>query len=204
MTGPSTNFYIGLEAEHFTIPKRLLYYFSEYARACLEDHFSEAASNAVWLPDVDPDVFQWLWQWLYSSRLDVAEHYRGEWEVSVDEQREQTCWVLCRLYVLGERLLFDERFLECHVQNHLAEVMKRAIDEGADLPLTPAIVKQVLLDSAPVNYASAGNWQCFSLRSFVLRHLRTFAFCISGLYGLGWVFRTGWGFCGRVDGVHGK
>ena len=35
-------------------------YYSDHAKLCLEGSFTEAGTNAVWFPDVDPDVFQWL------------------------------------------------------------------------------------------------------------------------------------------------
>ena len=193
MIGPSTNFYVGLEAKHFTMPKGLLYHYSDYARACLGGNFGEAASNAVWLPDVDPDVFQWLWQWLYTGQLNVAGHYYC-WELSKDEQLEQTCRLLCQLHILGERLLFDERFLEYHVQAGLAEVIKEVIAKDGCLPLTPGVVEEVLSDSAPVNYESEGNWQCLSLRRFVLRQLSTFLFCTTTDF-------VDWVECFELDGA---
>ena len=67
ITGPSTNFYVGPDKTHYTIPKRLLYEFSAFAKPCLEGNFAEATANATWLPDVSPDVFQWIWKWLYQG-----------------------------------------------------------------------------------------------------------------------------------------
>lgn len=45
------------------------------------------------------------------------------------------------------------------------------------MPLTPAIVEEVLEGSGPVDYGSRGSWASNSLRPFVLRYLCTFEFC---------------------------
>lgn len=177
MTGPSTNFYVGARGTHHTIPKRLLYHFSEYAQPCLEGNFLEASTNAVWLPDVDLDVFRWLWRWLYSGELDVHGHYQSQYTLDQDEKLRQACEVLCRVHFLGERLLFDSRILEYGVRMQLEAVLEEAKLSERAIPLTPQIVAEVLSDSAPVRYGDAVSWQCNSLRPFVLENLSTFQFC---------------------------
>ncbi|CAD6591590.1 MAG: hypothetical protein ASARMPRED_005495 [Alectoria sarmentosa] len=74
-TGPSTNFYVGPDRTHYTISKRLLYEFSAFAKSCLAGNFAEATANATWLPDVSPDVFQWIGKWLYQRQLHQIERY---------------------------------------------------------------------------------------------------------------------------------
>ncbi|KAF6221575.1 hypothetical protein HO133_002431 [Letharia lupina] len=194
LTGPSTNFYVGLDEKHYTIPKRLLYHFSDYARICLEGSFWEARANAAWLPDVDSDVFQWLWQWLYTGKLKVYSFYNFTWDWSEDEQLQQACQVLCRLHVLGERLLFDERFLQDEVQRKLVKVIERAKTSRSTTPLTPQIVEEILSDSAPVQYGSIWNWQSTSLRPFVVEQLCTLDFCTTTDF-------VDWVGCFELDGA---
>ena len=174
MQGPSTNFYVGPEEKHYTIPKRLLYHFSDYGRLCLEGPFVEAGMNATWLRDVDPTIFQWLWHWLYTGKLKVYQ----KWDVETAEKRERACRILCELHILGERLLFDHRFLDRGVKWKLEKLTDKAKSLGATTPLTPQIVEIVLSGSTPVEedefVCTSGG---FSLRPFVLRQLCNFDFC---------------------------
>lgn len=174
MTGPSTNFYVGPQHKHYTIPKRLIYHFSDHARVCLEGNFAEAAANAIWLPDVNPDVFQLLWRWLYTGQLDINSYCSMDdnwWELSKDQQRQQVCQLLCRVQILGERLLFHRVFLEGEVQQELETL----IEQIEPSPYTAEITQEVLSSSAPVQYR--GYWGYFSLRPVVLGHWLSFDIC---------------------------
>ena len=180
MTGPSTNFYVGPQEKHYTIPKRLLYQFSDFAKACLEGQFSEATTNAVFLPDVDPDVFQYLWQWLYTGELKILRSYTYDWQQSRSEKLTEICRPFCRLHILGERLLFDYRFLDHVVQHQMEEVIKEVNSDDKVLPLSPEIIEKVLSESRPVIYDDSSFFEFFdlpSLRPFVLKHLSTFEVC---------------------------
>ena len=176
MTGSSTSFYVGPQKKHYTIPKRLLYHFSDFAKACLESSFSEAGANAIFLPDVDPDVFQYLWLWLYTGELKVYQLDYCAWAISSAEGLVQACRTLCRVHTLGERLLFDYRFLELVVQDQLTEIIDEAKTNRKLMPLSPEIVGEVLTDSAPARYGACC-WHSISLRPFVVKHLCTFQFC---------------------------
>ena len=178
MTGPSTNFYVGPQKKHYTIPKRLLYHFSEFAKACLEGRFLEAGANAVFLPDVDPDIFQYLWQWLYTGELKMSQfHHAWNWDQSSSERFTVICRPFCQLHILGERLLFDYRFLEIVVQHRLEEVIEEANSNGQIMMLSPEIVEEVLSESTPVVYEELSLFDVRSLRPFVLKHLCTFEVC---------------------------
>ena len=179
MTGPSTNFYVGPHEKHYTIPKRLVCQFSDFATACLEGRFSEAGANAVFLPDVDPDVFQYLWQWLYTGELRIPRSNTWDWDQSSSENFTEICRPICRLHTLGERLLFDYRFLELVVQNQLEEAIEEANPNGKVMTLSPEIVEEVLSESTPVVYEKSILSDVPSLRPFVLRHLCTFDFCMT-------------------------
>ena len=161
-----------MQHEHFTIPKRLIYYFSDYTKMCLEGHSSEAKANAVNLPDVDPDVFQVLWQWLYQGELGVRDRYR---QYHGSEQLQKSFRMLCQVYFLGERLLFDDR-LFWNVLSELGSLIEEAKTASFPTLLTPAMVEDVFVNSAPVRYEY---WQftSVSLRPWVLDRLRTFDFC---------------------------
>ena len=176
LIGPSTNVYVGPKRRHYTIPKRLFYYFSDYAKPCLESEFSEARTNALWLSDVDPDVFQWLWQWLYTGKLKVWHYCDNNWGQSVRERRNQACQILCRLHILGERLLFDYRFLS-DVERQIDKIIEEAKTSKDIMPLSPETVENVLADSAPVECYDRMNWTRRSLRPFVLRNVCSFQFC---------------------------
>ena len=178
MTGPSTNFYVGPENNQYTIPKRLIYRYSEYARVCLEGKFPEAAANAIWLPDVDPKVFQLLWRWLHSDTIDIDRYISVDdiwWGMNERKERQivcqRACQLLCRLHILCERLLFDYRFLRGEVQRELDSVIARAETS----PFTVEIIQEVLANSAPVHpeaYCSIT-----SLRPFLLEHWSNFCLC---------------------------
>ena len=190
MTGPSTNYYVGPQNKHYTIPKRLIYYFSDHARMCLEGSFAEARANAVRLSDVDPEIFQWLWQWLYTGKLRVFDHYCGVY--GSNEQRTKACLMLCRVHHLAERLLFNYWFLK-DVQVNLEKIIAEGETEGQPMLLSPDIVGEVLSDSRPVRYeanhvypvrygtTSFSPPRLFisydSLRPYILGFLCTFEFC---------------------------
>ena len=180
MTGPSTNFYVGPQNTTYTIPERLVCHYSDYTKACLASSFREGGANAVSLPDVDPDIFQWLWQWLYTGKMKVSRL----WDWCKDERFVQACQVLCRVHFLGERLLFDARLLDHTIQWQLNATIEKAKIFGKIMPLTPEIVDEVLSESAPVRYCGQMNcqmnWENRSLRPFVLGNLRTFEFCTGG------------------------
>ena len=182
ITGPSTNFYVGPDETHYTIPKRLLYHYSDFAKPCLEGEFAEAGANAVWLPDVSPDVFQWIWKWLYQGRLKV-ENYCYNWDENEEdhlyhlyeqEQLQQACQLLCRVHMLGERLLMDSRFLRT-VQDELKILLKRAKDCKYLNPFTPELIQEVLEQSTPVTELCA--YSNTSLRSFVFEQLCDYDLC---------------------------
>ncbi|CAD6590043.1 MAG: hypothetical protein ASARMPREDX12_004161 [Alectoria sarmentosa] len=173
LTGPSTNIYVGPEEVHYTIPKQLLYRFSDFAKPCLEGDFFEAGANAIWLPDVDPDVFQWVWQWLYTGRMDVDDlHY-----FQSEEKNQKACELLCQTYMLGERLLLDRDFLR-DVKKQLKELTETAKKGEIRMPWTADIIHQVLSGSAPAQFGDGYiNWKNPSLRPFLLGKLRTIDFC---------------------------
>ena len=133
--------------------------------------------NATWLPDVDPEVFQWLWQWLYTGELEVYRFYDWKGDGSEDRRLQQACQVLCQLHTLGERLLFDGRFLREHVNRELEEIIGAAKSSELAMPLTPEIVEDVLSGSAPVPYELVSEWYCLSLRLFVVRQLCNYEYC---------------------------
>ena len=177
MTGPSTNFYVGPQEKHYTIPKRLIFHFSDFAKTCLEGQFSEASANAIFLPDVDPHVFQYLWQWLYTGNIQIPQSYIWDWDESTGERFTEICRIFCRVHTLGERLLFDYRFLDFAVQRQLGEAIEEANSNGNVMALSPEIVEYVLSESTPVVYGESIRWDFPSLRPFVLGHLCTFECC---------------------------
>ena len=166
MTGPSTNLYVVPQQKHHTMPKRLVYYFSDHARVCLEGDFKEAAANTIWLPNVNPDVFQLLRRWLYTGELDINRYCSMDyewWKLSKDQQLRKVCQLLCRVHILGKRLLFDREFMEGEVQQELETL----IEQVEPSPYTAEITQEVLSGSAPVYYQTY--WGCFSRRPVVPR-----------------------------------
>ena len=182
MSGPSTNFYVGRDATYYTIPKRLLYKSSNFTKLCLESSFAEAGTNAVWLPDVSLGVFQWVWKWLYQGRLEIEKEFywfvmfeeNGRPFYSATEPLQQACQLLCRVHMLGERLLMETRFLRT-VQEELEKVVKRGKDNGYVNPFTPELLQEVLSQSTPVVDLCA--YSNDSLRSSVFEQLRDYEFC---------------------------
>ena len=176
MTGPSTNFYVGSQKRHYTIPKSLLYYFSDYAKPCLEGPFLEARANAVLLSDVDPNVFQYLWQWLYTGKLKIPQHLNSDWDRSRSESYIEKCRLFCQLHFLGERLLFDFRFLDYVVKEQFKNFIAEANSDQKMMTWSPELVEEVLSESRPVIYGWS-NLEAPSLRPFVLEYFRTFQCC---------------------------
>lgn len=188
ITGPSTNFYIGPEKAHYTIPKRLLYESCDFAKPCLEGNFAEAETNAIWLPDVSPDVFQWIWKWLYQGQLGIERYcytVRSDeeglwfddedlWCVYSPVAHRRACQLLCRVHMLGERLLFDHRFLGDVVREELQTLIERAKGNDYLNPFTPEIIEEVLSRSEPLE--SFHGWVT-TLRAFLLQQLRDYEFC---------------------------
>ena len=180
MTGPSTNFYVGPQKTQYTIPKRLIFKFSDFAKACLDGQFSEAGANAVFLPDVDPDVFQHLWLWLYSGEFGLPRIYEYQWDRDQSRNNKrfsEMCRSFCRVHFLAERLAFDIRFLKFELQNQLEEAIELANSDGRFMILSPETVQEVLSETGPVVYDKDVLSMIPSLRPFLLRHLCTFNFC---------------------------
>ena len=154
----------------------MFYHFSDYAKPCLEYSFQEANANAVWLRDVDPDVFQWLFMWLYTGELKILPYCTQNGDLSC-EQIEEACLIFCRVHFLGERLLFDDRLLWAGIQCQLDTIIEEAMRSAEFMPLTPEIIEEVLSESAPIRYVGQMSSASRSLRQLVLRHLSTFQFC---------------------------
>ena len=159
------------------IPKRLLCHFSKYEEARLEKGSSEAGTNVFKLSDVDADVFQFIWQWLCTGTLKIPRNCTCGWDGCKMDIFQGEIRLLCRVHILGERLLFDYRFLERVVQARLNERIEEAKLNFRLFPLTPEIVEEVLWGSSLVRYDRYSNRGNHSLRPFVLRHLRSFQFC---------------------------
>lgn len=195
ITGPSTNFYVGRDKTHYTIPKRLLYESSDFAKACLEGNFAEAGANGVWLPDVSPDVFQWIWKWLYQGRLGIEiycygwdddkgndrysysysdDHHHSHSYSDDPEQIQQACQLLCRVHMLGERLLMDRNFFNT-VQEEFKDFFKRVKKCTSVNPFTPGLIHEVLSHSMPVSELCS--YSNTSLRSFLFEQLCYYDFC---------------------------
>ena len=182
ITGPSTNFYVGPNRMHYTIPKRLLYQNSDFAKACLEGKFAEAAANAVWLPDVSPDVFQWIWRWLYQGCLRIEDYCYGRDEnedigcryLDDHEKNQQASQLFCRVHMLGERLLMDFSFFRT-VQEEFKDFIKRMKTWTSLNPFTPELIDEVLSHSMPVSQLCS--YSNTSLRSFVFEQLCDYDFC---------------------------
>lgn len=175
MTGPSTNFYVGPQEKHYTIPRRLFDHFSGYAKACLGGVSSESSADPVWLLDVDPNVFQYLWQWLYTGKVRLQSFYASNPDLDDNQRLVQACQLLCQAHMLGERLLFDNRFLESGVEMQLQKVIEEAKTEELPMPLRPDMVEEVLSGFALAQYEES--WSSCTLRPVVLKHLCNFQFC---------------------------
>lgn len=182
ITGPATNFYVGPNSTHYTIPKRLLYQYSHFAKPCLEGKFAEAGANAVWLPDVSPDVFQWIWRWLYQGSVKIENYcynldddeLNNTYYSQPQERIQQACQLLCRVHMLGERLLMDYSFFRT-VQEEFKDFIKRLKKCTHLNPFTPELIHEVLSNSMPVSeFCSYSNT---SLRSFVFEQLCDYDFC---------------------------
>lgn len=161
---------------HYTIPKCLLYRYSDFAKSCLEGNFFEASANAVWLPDVEPDVFQWLWQMLYTQRIDVFVD-DGRNDNAVVENVWKACETLCQVHILGERLLFEEYEILRKVQKKIRKLIKLAKEEEIAMPWTPDIIHKVLSESTPYQLYGYRSSESLSMRPFLLESLSSFDFC---------------------------
>ena len=85
------------------------------------------------------------------------------------------CQALCRLYMLGERLLFDCRFLQGRVRRDLETLL----EQTEVSPFTPEIFRElfreILSNSAPGKYE--WSWRSEHLRVMVLSHWWSFQPC---------------------------
>ena len=199
MTGPSTNFYVGPQQQHYTIPKNLLCYFSDYAKVCLESSFKESRENAVRLPDVDPDTFQWLLLWLYTGKIEIHSYYQHKQGLQWHEKLSQAWQVSCRVHMLGERLLFDDRLFWSGVQVQLLHVIQKAKYLETVMPLKPELVEEVLSGSAPIRYPNAVSRECHSLRPLMVEQLCTYKFCTTTDF-MDWIecFELDGGFAAEI------
>ena len=95
--------------EIFYVHPSLLCEKSEYFRACLQSHFSEAQSREVRLLDEKPKAFRLFLKWLYTG--DLAPFPAGKMAVDDDNNdvRDHSMIFILRIavaaYILGDRLL---------------------------------------------------------------------------------------------------
>ncbi|KIW65947.1 hypothetical protein PV04_08160 [Phialophora macrospora] len=93
---------VGCQQEEFTIHKNLICAASEFVQAALNSNFIEGAKQRFILPEEDPQVFQMVYDWLYSGR--VADG------VTTYLKKEEVCsgdifwW---KVYHMGDRLIMD-------------------------------------------------------------------------------------------------
>lgn len=87
---------VGAGQRPFLIHTGLLTHYSSYFRAALKNNWEEDKTNTVPLTEDDPDVFQAVFDWLYSGRLYPA--LTSEGKIPYDSQR------ICEIFVLGDFL----------------------------------------------------------------------------------------------------
>ena len=78
--------------------KGLLCYQSGYFKAALSEDFKEGQENEIILDDEDLETVESFNEWLYTGKLPPAN----------DKAREVLGYVLCKLYVFGEKRLVPE------------------------------------------------------------------------------------------------
>ena len=86
----------------FTIHKNLICAASEFFQAALSSNFVEASEQKVNLPEEDPQMFQLLYNWLYSGRVakGVSSYLKKDDVCSGD----MFWW---KVYLMGDRLMID-------------------------------------------------------------------------------------------------
>ncbi len=130
MSGPRVDIYVGAQKEHFSFPKKLLCYYSEYFQRCLNSNFVEGRTQRIDLDQDNIDYFMVLGEYmttgfvlanaLYIARdgpagmqvcmefLDYVDKYgMGDAAFAVQESLERvisSLYTFCNGYKLGVRI----------------------------------------------------------------------------------------------------
>ena len=94
---------VGSEGKQFTIHKNLICAASDFFTTALKSNFIEAAEQKVALPEESPQLFQLVYDWLYSGRVSdgVTTYVKKEEDVSSGD----VFW--WEVYEIGDRLMMD-------------------------------------------------------------------------------------------------
>ncbi|KAI4729854.1 hypothetical protein E4T49_02314 [Aureobasidium sp. EXF-10728] len=108
---------VGTSKKEFAVHKDLLVFYSDYFRAAFDGSFVEAIDKKIELHDVEKDVFENFYGWLYTRKL-------------VSEDDKVLGW-----FALQELWVFGDRFQAPVLQNQVIDeiIDKRERENGFDL-----------------------------------------------------------------------
>lgn len=159
IVGPAVDIFVGPEEVQFTLPRKLLYYHPRFAERAIEGFFREASEKALRLPQDDPEVFYWLVQWMLQGNLEMVEQLRQkyQWKNGRQDWREYACRLLCRLWILGDKILHEPESsrrwpgisFAWSIRWGLHDLFCGAQDDNLRTPLIPDVVIEVWQNTMP-------------------------------------------------------
>lgn len=136
MSGPRVDIYVGPQKTHFSLPKKLLCFYSEYFQRCLNSNFIEGRTQRIDLDQDNLDYFHVLVEYMSSGFimanalivyqdgpagmqacmdfLDYVDKYgMGDAAFAVQESLER---VICSLYTFCNGYKLGVRIQPCNVE----------------------------------------------------------------------------------------
>ncbi|KAF2252573.1 hypothetical protein BU26DRAFT_562308 [Trematosphaeria pertusa] len=112
---------VGPDRTRYLIHTSLLTKQSPYFRAALTSSFLEASTQSISLPDIHPETFTLLVEWLYNATLKPLPF----------KEDKPAYYTLLHLYILADRLCFEG------LRNHIVDAISD-LAESTNSVLTPS------------------------------------------------------------------
>ena len=81
-----------------------------FVRRHIDTNFKELDENALYLPEHEPETWEFVLKWMYEKQLGVSEYCEVLFAThqKVSEGREAAFLLLCRIYILADYLNISE------------------------------------------------------------------------------------------------
>lgn len=137
--GPSIDFHVGPDETHFTLPLRLVAYYSAPVARFLDPSYQP---EPVSLPTHDPQAFSKVQTWLNEGKFDPGVLSQST-ATSPDIRTgiRNACSLLCRIYLLAETLQIEG--ILSQTWEELRKVTQLAREMSHPFPIVPEVVIEI-------------------------------------------------------------
>ncbi|KAF7941719.1 uncharacterized protein EAE97_006556 [Botrytis byssoidea] len=100
---------VGKDLQDFGVHKSLICHFSPFFKAAFTSGFEETTTGIIKLADVDVEVFELFFRWLYTQQIGEAEQDEVEFALSIDDAKTSHDYklhvgTLLRLYIFADMI----------------------------------------------------------------------------------------------------